>query len=239
MNIAKITKAYAKKRINTFMQGFNKADGALWYSEMSSQISDMAERCGVSFNIACAVIAALSPGMRWDGNIEEAELLINAYRTGELSSKVKSYNAVSGQYRPTGDAKALHSKLSNGRKLTGYGFSILKAYRILETGDVTILNGPKITAFYNNLLGNSDYVTIDFHIANFLSNNVYTAKGLPTISPKVYRKLSDAIKEASKDYGMRPMDLQACIWVHQRKVSKGHKALRAKKKVVSENTLTP
>lgn len=76
---------------------------------------------------------------------------------------------------------------------------------------LTILNGPKISNFFLNILGDKSVVTVDLWMAR--------AFGIPPekVKGKRYNKLAAKIKELATKCGEHPAHFQAIIWVNIRK----------------------
>lgn len=51
-------------------------DGADWYHRARQECQELADRTGVSLEVAIAVVSVISPRMRWDENIQDAEGII-------------------------------------------------------------------------------------------------------------------------------------------------------------------
>ena len=103
-----------------------------------------------------------------------------------------------------------------------YGLNKTKAIHMLETGDLTVLKGRKVTAFYNNILDPEchDHVTIDRHAIRAC----YGKSGLdmsaedipPPRSAKRYNHFSELYKRLAVKHGLTPNQMQAIIWVEYR-----------------------
>lgn len=90
----------------------------------------------------------------------------------------------------------------------------IKAKRILETGDISILSGIKVTSFFTNIIDpqNNEAVTIDVWAMRVWSNE-FNQKG---ISDKQYWKIASDYREAAKIVGVLPSEIQAVTWVECR-----------------------
>ena len=129
---------------------------------------------------AAAIVAVLSPRERWRRNIFMARELIE------------------------------------GREVTGLGGSIGKAKAILSgapigTGPGDGLGGPapKVRAFWANLCGDGEAVTVDVWATRAATGGTTDAPG----TPKRYGELADAYRAAARKVGERPCDFQAIIWL--------------------------
>ena len=77
------------------------------------------------------------------------------------------------------------------------------------------LNGKKVVSFYHNIVypKSSDRVTIDTHIINAVSPGVY-------LTPKRYLCIEKSFQDVAKDQRMLPLEVQAIIWLDQKKIQK-------------------
>lgn len=72
------------------------------------------------------------------------------------------------------------------------------------------LSGLKVSAFYQNLIGNYGPVTIDVWMLKFFhAENIW-------MTPNRYKKLSDRITEYARKIGLYPAELQAICWTYAR-----------------------
>lgn len=65
------------------------------------------------------------------------------------------------------------------------------------------LSGPKVSAFYENITGNLDVVTVDIWMFRY-----YNLKP----SAKNYKIIERRVKRSAKRYGLKPAVLQAILW---------------------------
>ena len=73
-----------------------------------------------------------------------------------------------------------------------YGPNVEKADAILRTGDLSILSGPKVTAYFRNIMGEWQHVTLDRHAVRPISK-----LGKDTPTGKVERaRMEAAYREA-------------------------------------------
>jgi hypothetical protein len=145
-------------------------------------------KVGPTLHRGVGVIAALSPLQAWDVNIE-------------LANKLAAVHA-EGKPMPT----------------TGYGFkrNTAKAWAILNGAKpLDVLSGPKVRAFYRNMLGCSDSVTVDRWA-------VRIAIGDPdhsgTVPSGEYDAMADAFRRVAAEKGLTPRELQAATWTWVRRV---------------------
>jgi hypothetical protein len=168
-----------------------RAQGREWYPRAQAAAAELSARYGIPRVRAAAVIAALSPQVRWRENLEAAEQLI-AYFVG-ASDRPPEYR--------------------------GYRANLSKAIAILRGAPIGLGAGdgfggeaPKVRAFWANLVGFADEVTIDVWAARAATGGA--AGRHPT--GRRYRRLARAYARAAERVGERPCDFQAIIWIHAR-----------------------
>lgn len=142
---------------------------------------------GATVHRGVGVIAALSPLQAWDTNINLAHKLAKLHAAGEAM--------------PT----------------TGYGFkrNTAKAWAILNGArPLDVLSGPKVRAFYRNMLGDPHSVTVDRWAMRIA---VGDPKHDGLVPPKEYAPIAEAFRRVAADLGIAPRDLQAATWTHFRR----------------------
>jgi hypothetical protein len=146
-----------------------------------------ARSLGLDDETGAGVVAALSPMNGWSANMTLARGLTERYLAGEAM--------------PT----------------SGFGLrgNVLKAWRILDGQDpLDVLRGQKVTAFYANIMGDPNAVTVDRWAARIARGDP-SDKGL--VTAKQYREMADAYRDAADRVGVTPRELQAAVWTHYRK----------------------
>lgn len=173
--------------------------GREWYSRAERAAADVGFRARLDTSAGAAVIAALSPRERWSKNVEYATLAAEA--AGHLRG-----DPLFGD--PDSLAGAAHAAI--GRlTLTD---SVRKAARILAGDDpADVLGGPKTRAFWRNLTGDPEAVTVDVWAAT-LFYGTYRHQ----ISPRQYRIAADGYRAAAEARGIEPREMQATTWIHVR-----------------------
>lgn len=150
--------------------------GMRWYKDAHLRAKRISKGLKVPLYKVVGVIASLSPRNKWDRNMKDAVALI---RKGK-KAKVATFNA-------------------NKRKaLLVLEASNEKQVRIL-------LNGRKITSFYENILRpyKNSSVTVDVW--------AFRSLGMEPLN-KNYSLVEDAYKSTAKELGIKNHELQAIIW---------------------------
>jgi hypothetical protein len=132
---------------------------------------------------AAGVIAALSPRCHWRTNLVWAAAILEAAERGDASP-------------PRVHTLAM-------RRL---------AWRIaLGEAPLEVLNGPKVRAFYANITGDLDAVTVDVWAARAAAG-----RDVARITGRTYTLIARAYREAAAILDMPARDVQAAVWVHVR-----------------------
>lgn len=144
--------------------------------------------------VATGVIAALSPNTLWTTNVYDADALLAAVRTSRGESGAAAYYEL---------------------KVSTYNTNKLKAWTIAEqTGPVLdTLSGPKVTAFYRNLIGDHDALTLDSHAYNAYCGFRATGSDLPGMRAAIEREARRAYERAASTKQETISAFQAIIWV--------------------------
>ena len=170
--------------------------GVEWYAVAKDQAQALAKAYGQPLHIVVGVIAALSPNNRWERNLKDAENMLKAWRQGDDVQDVVvcTYKAM--------------------RK---------KAWGILEAapdvaGVLTLLNGQKIVAFAECILGR-DACCIDGHALNIARGQRESLSSDKTnVGKKLFRDLQRAYSNAGQRRGFTAFEMQAITWTTWRRV---------------------
>lgn len=184
-----MTKRKALRNIRNVMKHASYEEihsGSNWYFSARDLCASMAEQYNLPLFKVVHAVAALSPNVRWLTNVSAADKLLSAYRK--------------------------HGNSFGGVVVAGYRKNAKKAQDIIL--GTAQLSGQKVTAFASNILnpGESQHVTVDFHAYSVADWKRYTAKSCPSISPKVYRIISDAYATVASEYRILPHQCQAIAW---------------------------
>ena len=169
--------------------------GINWYAVAKSDCATLADRYGVPLEIAVGVVAALSPNNRWERNLKDAENMLSAFKAGRSVEEVTVCT-----YRAMRD----------------------KAWSILENmpdvdGVLTLLNGQKIVAFAECILGR-DACCIDGHALNIARGQREALTSDKTnVGKKLFRDLQRAYSNAGKKHGFTAFEMQAITWTTWRR----------------------
>ena len=179
-----------------------RREGMEWYNRANRVAADIASEHGISLETAAGVIAALSPNNRWERNVVDAENVIRAFSIG-------------------GAEEAENVKVCTYGKMRTKAIQILEATSIVD--HASILNGRKITAFYECIIGRQDAVCIDGHAYSIWFGDRLTMKQVPNIGKKLYAEIvSDYVEAArilSEDgTSVTAFEVQAVTWCAWRRL---------------------
>lgn len=177
------------------------SQGMQWYSVARTGAFILASEHGISLNKAAGVIAALSPNLKWERNIQAADTIIKAKKLG-IDYKDATCSA--------------------------YKANRLKAYQVLECDNdddiPVILNGLKITSFYNCIIDPStDDICIDGHAKCIYFNERLVLKN-NSINKTQYRFLQKEYRMATETinaafgFSLTPSQVQAVTWIVWRRI---------------------
>jgi hypothetical protein len=164
-------------------------EGMAWYDEAHKLGRDIAQRYGVSLDVAAGAIAALSPRSRWERNAAGALQVVEAYVQGRDPMEV-----------PCG---TFHRNKE-------------RAVQILEAGTRHgILSGPKVCAFADSIENpDSGAVTVDSHAYNaWLGERAIAGGRGPRVTPKRVREAAECYRKVAELYGIQPCQAQAIVWL--------------------------
>lgn len=163
------------------------AEGSAWYPLAWRECRRLAREHNVTPERAAAIVAILSPRARWSANLRAADMLLadsDAMRTGRRKRLRRRYNVLPANVRRASVAYSAREYSS-------------------------LVSGPKVSAFYRNIIGDVDIVTVDTIMSK--------AGGFGSVvSPKVRAAVVSAVILLADEYGMTPRDMQAAVWVAYR-----------------------
>lgn len=160
-----------------------RAEGRAWYPEAGAVAARLARpEAGIGILRAAAIIAALSPQVRWRQNVAGAARLIDQCANGQAPRDLPGF--------PANHAKAL--KIAEGAEPeTWFG------------GEA-----PKVRAFYAAITGDLTAVVLDVW-AMRAATGVYAP---PPPRGQRYRATAAWYRTAAKRVNETPRDFQAIIW---------------------------
>lgn len=159
------------------------ADGKAWYPQAIETLQ------GIAGSWTCekraAVCAMLSPRITW---AENTKGVVKLHR-----------------------ATAQHSSLCP--VVAGLRRNVWKAWETARDGDLTRVSGPKVSAFYANLCGDFQRVTIDVWAARAAG---VSDREMSHLDRNRYKCLERAYQSVARELYFAPAELQAIVWIVQR-----------------------
>jgi len=174
-----------------------KHEGFLWYKKARGGCRKLSQLTGVPLRKAVGVVAATSPNLNWNKNVFTASQVIAGFSQGIDHENIDGCMA--------------------------YKSNRLKGYKVLRdpnrsTAILKTLNGPKISAFFDNIMG-GDSVTVDGHARNIAYNERLSLKDRKlSIGKKEYNEIAQAYRDAAAILDVKACDLQAITWVAWRRL---------------------
>lgn len=171
-----------------------RQEGMDWYDRAAQLVEKLATDTDVTINQAAAVVSILSPLVRWERNIEDARILIDAWNAG---------------IGP------------DGFKVSSFAQNRRKAWWMLEEkSEPSTMFGrraPKTGRFHELLIDPwiTDRVVIDGHAFSIAVGvrHPLASPDIPNLEYKGrYERLEQAYREAAARVGIAPHQMQAVTW---------------------------
>ena len=194
-----------KNIINVYNQSSDEdiQQGHLWYKDANKIAEHLAIDYRMDISVTCAVIAVLSPRLRWEQNIFDAEALIDAFYHGGYARAIKTKSSAFKANK----MKAIDIMLGE--------YDLESFYKVEERK-----SGLKVASFANCIRypDDSNCVCIDVHATSIWVGERITKQNVYNITPKRYAVMSEDYRTAAQKLQMAPMDLQAITWVTWRRL---------------------
>jgi len=157
-----------------------------WYFNAKNDVQELATKYGINFPVMAAVVAVLSPGNKWIGNLLAAERVVKKFKDPSLQIKINSYPR-----------------------------NISKALGILESGNVGLVTGPKVSVFFKSLLDPESVahdLVLDSHAINIWRGIKRNIKATEKPSKETREKMVADYKQAASELGVSVQAVQAVTW---------------------------
>jgi hypothetical protein len=201
------TVTYTESNVANILACFDRAtaadyaDGIDWYARANRAAKRIGRAHGIPLRVVVTVMAALSPNNRWEKNVIDTDRMCAVFAKGRTIRAVR---------------------------VSTYGANKRKAWRVLRefarAGGRTphdtfrdILNGPKTMAFYSNIMGMTDWATIDGHARNIAYGSRVPLEHAAVTSIVEYRSLVADYIEAGRRRGINAPTMQAVTWTAWRR----------------------
>lgn len=158
-------------------------DGQLWYRDRNCEANRLAEENGLTIRQTAGIIAAVSPGLRWEKNVECAERIIRGESLNGLG--VRWYNGV---------RKA-------ERILAGHDPDVVLKGNKVRAFASCIVNPSDSVA-----------VCIDGHAYAIWCGRRIPLDDVPPLNNRLYHRIAGDYVFVAKVLSIRPCQLQAVTW---------------------------
>lgn len=149
-----------------------------WYPIALAECKAISERYQIDLVRIVYSVAALSPRLQWEVNIQG---VIDIIETGWTTY--------------------------------GFGANRRKVIRILD-GELSALSGPKVTSFAYNILNahnpNDNKVTVDQWAMRAYYDDIREMNGA---QGDEYDRISQDYRDVAAEFGLKPSEFQAIVWV--------------------------
>lgn len=156
----------------------HRADGERWYRMTGQTAAQLAAEHGTDPRTVAGMLAALSPRCQWPVTVKGARAMLEA--------------AAAGRPEPI---------------VAGIASNRAKAWAIATGADPdAVLGGPKVRAFYRNIAGDPDAVTVDVWAARAATGRRIDGPG------RQYEVIATAYQRAAARRNIEPRIMQAIVW---------------------------
>lgn len=171
----------------------DRREGRLAYERYHQTMCLFAEHYDFPLERVVAAFVSLSPNSDYHGNLRSLASVLRGIRTG-----LSVGNITVSTYKHCRD-RAYHFALGEPFETPG--------------------RGPKITAFYNNILNPDDdrFVTIDGHIALAYAGLKGTMKDAK-VGDRLYREITQVVKHLAFREHLVPCEMQAILWFARKRL---------------------
>jgi len=171
------------------IQGYKKYKD--WYRNTRSSLIN---KFSSDYKIVAGLIASTSPRRDVQRNIRIA---INIYKAYQNNPKQLIDEMINNKQVFCKKYELMNAHYNNVKRTLTHNYN-----------KPLTLSGNKVNAFYNNMIGNYDYVTIDIWMLRIfgLTKEAITSK-------KEYANLSNILSEIAKEQNLLPAELQAILWI--------------------------
>lgn len=157
--------------------------GAEWYPKAWAECVDISKAHGISAQRAAAVLAVTSPRARWSQNVKATHAIVE------------------DSFRPVYKRRANYGILGAS---SAKGLAVMSEHYYSR-----LVTGAKVSAFYANIVGRTDLVTVDSLMSK--------AAGYGSdVSPKIRGEVTEACENLALVFDTNPRDMQAAIWIAYR-----------------------
>lgn len=181
-----VTERYTNNLLRLASVAIEEGLDGFWYTYQRYTLLSVANDYNVTLENVVYVTATLSPALSWERNLESTRAFFDEWF---------------GRY-------------GNSRQ-TAYGTNVLKCVQYMQGQRQDAPTGRKVSAFYRNLLGDTQALTLDRHAiraARMGLRNLEKESGEQKICGQEFAVVENAYRKAANLLGVSPSYLQALVW---------------------------
>lgn len=186
----------------------HKSEGMNWYQHALAECQRIVEATDYWYTIeqVIGIMAVGSPGVNWRENFTIPERMIDLHMREIPTTEWEGF--------------------------TCYKRNLYKSAAVLD-GDYSAIKGRKTVAFFSNISGDGDMVTVDRWAIRVALNDPHIPKEMiAPSSRKCYNAIADAYIEAASLVDIEPRQMQAVCWVQMRHAFGGKVRMKKKEEVM-------
>lgn len=227
-----------------------------WYYNAHSQVMALAQEYGIDEDVMCGVVAVLSPGNKWVGNLVAARAVVEGYLAGERRAGSVKYDRpglITNAYTANIDKAIKFLKAGDDGTFDAAHISFAGVAGKGEFADgekadedteqeAPSITGPKVTVFYESLANPDEVahkIVTDSHAINIWLGKKKVLKETPAApegSP-LREAIEDDYKKAASRLGLPVQHLQAITWYIWKYTQSREKAEAAEKRAKAKRHL--
>lgn len=184
--VSDVTERYTNNLLRLASVANEQGLDGFWYVYQRYTLLSIANDYGVSLDAVTYVTATLSPALSWEKNLEGTRAFFDEW----------------------------FGRCGNSRQ-TAYGTNVGKCSEYMFGVRSGIPTGRKVSAFYRNLLGDTQALTLDRHAiraARMGVRNMGGESGEQKICDAEFAVVENAYRKAANLLGVSPSYLQALVW---------------------------
>lgn len=181
-----------------------------WYTEAYQFCEKLSEEYNFPIETIAKMVATLSPMQRWETNQKFAIKCLDVF-----TSFFPILQEIADENTPLHDL----FDMTYFPYVHMFSAQSTKAYQILFGYETEL--GQKVESFYNNIMLNNNYVTVD-SLASSIVLGLYNHPSNYKPKDKAYTVMADLYREAAIEIGIEPSHLQAVTWCVCRRLRKNN-----------------
>jgi hypothetical protein len=173
----------------------DRRQGLGWYQNANDLARHLAENTGLESSQTAAVIAALSPQLGWQENVQAASEVLLKGSTHRQTTR----NITKARRLLDGEAPSAVFAPPNPARPSGH----------------------KVRSFFANISDPTDpwHVTVDRHATDIALGRVYDDRTRPGLGNKgTYEHVAEAYRVAARVLNVLPSEVQAVTWIAHRRI---------------------